>query len=487
MAKFCGKCGSPLNESGMCPKCSPREVNDTEKTVSAETFFARQAYEPAQVAAPAPNAWQDAAIAPKKGFSKKPIIIAAAAAVVIGALAFCAFFFHWFGLGKSGGSGDSIITSQQQAYVKTSYGKISNKMNLNELAEEPKKVDELFVWSDDGETVNLFSSSLAQEGDTFYGGDGDQISKLVRITVTGKNSAKIEPWVSKEQLNNSVLGYKGTFAYDIGYFAVDGDYIYGSVVGDLDYFAIHPELNYRVFRIDKSGSKIEFVGDESVRAKEMIVKDGWIYYVDNGYSRNDTYSTNDYSRAGLYKIKTDGSGKTKLFGEYDESSDMNRVTEGCVGGLTLFGDKLYFMNLYDEKSLVCRMNPDGSSLETLSDRGARCFTIDSSENKLYYITGEYLHMSPNPEQLCVLDLDSKNNSVIYGKISSDNHISVDEGYVYFSTNMKEDRRIDVNSAAAQYVFYNDTRKLEYDDFGFEKVVGDGEQTYCWKEYDKQIL
>ena len=274
----CMKCGSPLNESGMCPKCSPREVNDTEKTVSAETFFARQAYEPAQVAAPAPNAWQDAAIAPKKGFSKKPIIIAAAAAVVIGALAFCAFFFHWFGLGKSGGSGDSIITSQQQAYVKTSYGKISNKMNLNELAEEPKKVDELFVWSDDGETVNLFSSSLAQEGDTFYGGDGDQISKLVRITVTGKNSAKIEPWVSKEQLNNSVLGYKGTFAYDIGYFAVDGDYIYGSVVGDLDYFAIHPELNYRVFRIDKSGSKIEFVGDESVRAKEMIVKDGWIYY-----------------------------------------------------------------------------------------------------------------------------------------------------------------------------------------------------------------
>ena len=23
MAKFCGKCGSPLNENGLCPNCTP--------------------------------------------------------------------------------------------------------------------------------------------------------------------------------------------------------------------------------------------------------------------------------------------------------------------------------------------------------------------------------------------------------------------------------------------------------------------------------
>ena len=32
MPKFCGKCGSPLDENGLCPKCAP-----TQKEIRFET------------------------------------------------------------------------------------------------------------------------------------------------------------------------------------------------------------------------------------------------------------------------------------------------------------------------------------------------------------------------------------------------------------------------------------------------------------------
>ena len=47
MAKFCGKCGSPLDESGVCPKCDAQKVIETEKTTAADEAYAQPAYEAA--------------------------------------------------------------------------------------------------------------------------------------------------------------------------------------------------------------------------------------------------------------------------------------------------------------------------------------------------------------------------------------------------------------------------------------------------------
>ena len=215
MAKFCGKCGSPLDESGVCPKCDAQKVIKTEKTTAADEVYAQPAYEAAPgvqpIEAPAPA---------KKGIPKKPIIIAAAAVAVIGVLVFCAFFFHWFGLGKSGGG---IATSQQQSFVKTSYGNVYSGLNISEVSEEPANIDDMTITSGD-EALKLYSTSVAKDGDTFYGRNGSN-RDLVKMTVKGKNSGEIEPWVSEEQLKNSVLKVDGNVGYEYAYgnFIADGD------------------------------------------------------------------------------------------------------------------------------------------------------------------------------------------------------------------------------------------------------------------------
>ena len=439
MAKFCGKCGSPLDESGACPKCDAQIVIKTEKTTAADEVYAQPAYEAAPgvqpIEAPAPA---------KKGIPKKPIIIAAAAVAVIGVLVFCAFFFHWFGLGKSGGG---IATSQQQSFVKTSYGNVYSGLNISEVSEEPANIDDMTITSGD-EALKLYSTSVAKDGDTFYGRNGSN-RDLVKMTVKGKNSGEIEPWVSEEQLKNSVLGSDGgkRYAYDIGGFFADGDYIYGYVAGSADFMASHYDLNYRLFRISKSGDTIEFVGDESVRAYEFVESDGWIYYVDNGYTYESGRPDYDTSRVGIYKIKTDGSGKTKLSGDFEgEKGSYKDRNYGNAAALTVSGSKLYFLDL----------------------------------------TSGYYNVSMDVKKLCKLDLGTKEVEVCENVQVATIFYSMtyDDGYLYFDcdgTVMNgKYKRFSVSSGELQRIKYTDNRVVEYDDYGFEKVVGDGGRTVCWE-------
>ena len=290
MAKFCGKCGSPLDENGVCRKCGASVLTEADKTGK--------------------NPFHDSASAPKKkGFQKK-IIIAAAAVVVIGALVFCAFFFHWFGLGAQ--SKKDIVTSQGKACFDTSYGKYYRDINIEGIGTEDKIPDGTLV-DDELKKVTLLPS-FAQDGDTFYG--KHEISEqLCKFTVTGKDTAcKVEQWVSEEQLKNSVLKVDGNVGYEYAYgnFIADGDYVYNRVNSYKSKEKERYGLNYRIFRISKSGDTIEFVGDENVRASDFVVSDGWVYYVDNGYTVMDDKVKLDETRIGIYKIKADGSEKTKL-------------------------------------------------------------------------------------------------------------------------------------------------------------------------------
>ena len=89
MPKFCGKCGSPLDENGLCPKCAPtqkeiRFETDAVEYDHMEEPIQNEIKENIQIEQPLPK---------KKKNKLGPIIIAAAAVAVVGALAFCAFFF----------------------------------------------------------------------------------------------------------------------------------------------------------------------------------------------------------------------------------------------------------------------------------------------------------------------------------------------------------------------------------------------------------
>ena len=88
--------------------------------------------------------------------------------------------------------------------------------------------------------------------------------------------------------------------------------MYARVLGDSVFYTAHKALNHRLIRASKDGKKIEFVGGEDVRAVDFVVNDGWIYYADNGYVCEGNLFSFDYSRVGIYKMKTDGSEKTRI-------------------------------------------------------------------------------------------------------------------------------------------------------------------------------
>ena len=198
MAKFCGKCGSPLDENGLCPKCDAAKAAEENTTSEALT-------QPQPAAVPTVSGTDGKPEKPKKKFPVKAVVIAAAALAVIGALAACAFIFHWFGLGGSSDPSDSsdsnssqsgaVITSQWQLFHPSSYGKISY-FNLDLVTNTVQSEKDLSVTNENGDQI-FTGYHLAKDGDTFYGRYGDR-DGIYKITVTGEKSATtetLETWI----------------------------------------------------------------------------------------------------------------------------------------------------------------------------------------------------------------------------------------------------------------------------------------------------
>ena len=486
MAKFCGKCGSPLNEQGLCPNCAPAPAAPPAETVPEQSY---QPVVPAENT-PAPK---------KKKLPLVPVIIAAAV-VVVGALVACAFIFHWFGLGKDGKAGarDSYISTQTQAFMRTSHGKVFGRYNIDQITGDEKNVSSIMVFDlDDNTNIKNISYRMGRDGDTFYGIEGDNNSEWRKVTVTGENTAKREVWVSEDALNNSVLAFEGTYVRDVGYFSVDGDYVYASVVGDAEYFAIHTELNYRIIRADKDGKNIEFVGDEDVRASEFVVRDGWIYYVDNGYRLNGGKISFDIDCAGIYKVKTDGSGKTRIFDkiEKDKVDTSDDTRHNNAGGLTLCGDRLYFCDLSDGSSRLASIDLDGGDYKRC-DLSVEVFTLDPGNNKAYCIEGNFDKASPDKHTLYEVDLESGSSKSMELEIrNSRSGMTIDGGYLYICDMSRafrfEDRgyyRVSLSDFKVQSaeITEMEPRWVEKDEMGFQKEIHNAVYGVHWADLDKGL-
>lgn len=482
MAKFCGKCGSPMNEQGLCPNCAPAPV--TPPTPPA------QSYNPAPPAenTPAPK---------KKKFPLVPVIIAAAV-VVVGALVACAFVFHWFGLGKDGKAGakDSYISTQTQAFMRTSHGKVVGCYNIDEITGDEKNVSSIVI-TDGEDKIGMMSNRMGRDGDTFYGIERDDNYEWRKVTVTGENTAKREVWVSEDTLSNSVLAFEGTYVRDVGYFCVDGDYVYASVTGSAEYFPSHMELNYRIIRADKSGNNIEFVGDEDVRASEFVVRDGWIYYVDNGYRMNGKKSSFDIDCAGIYKVKTDGSGKTRIFDkiEKDKVDTSDDTRHNNAGGLTLCGDRLYFCDLSDGSSRLASIDLDGGDYKRC-DLSVEVFTLDPGNNKAYCIEGNFDKASPDKHNLYEVDLESGSSKSMELEIrNSRSGMTIDGGYLYIGDMMRAFRypdrgyyRISLSDFKVQSaeITEMEPRWVEKDEMGFQKEIHNAVYGVHWENQEKDL-
>ena len=132
------------------------------------------------------------------------------------------------------------------------------------------------------------------------------------------------------------------------------------------------------------------------------------------------------------------------------------------------------------------MSLDGSGAEILTREKAGKYTIDEKNDVIYYIATDYYNVSMDVKTLCKLDLGTKEVEVCENVQVATLFYSMtyDDGYLYFDcdgTVMNgKYKRFNVSSGELQRIKYTDNRVVEYDDYGFEKVVGDGGRTVCWE-------
>lgn len=392
--------------------------------------------------------------------------------------------------GSSANNG--YITSQEQFIHTTSYGSYACFVNLaydGDVIDYSNEADakKVLYYKENGEYVaeaRLFG--LGQDGNSFYGMVGNDRDAVYRYTVVDEHTANREIWLSAEQLSNSCLAVDTSIGYatTLSNFLADGDAVYALVKPSPEYWLAHLEVSERIVCISKDGTDIHFVGDEDVRATEFVVRDGWIYYADNGYVPGNGRIDYDESRIGLYRIKTDGTEKELLLSGGDASEENHF---GRAARLSLYGDSLYFLNLWDTaNSRLYRMGLNGGHPEMLLLGGIRNYTIDPSTNTVYYQPGDYatetsVYDVEDPMELCCADLDSQEVRTIWTTRQRTGYMllmAVHEGYLYYynyessggAGRMVLCHRINISTGEAQSL---ETRQ---EDAGFT-TDDDGNTTY----------
>lgn len=345
--------------------------------------------------------------------------------------------------------------------------------------------------------ITIFDEKSVYVDDVIYAQQDDITSELFKFEFTD-NPAEMERsiWVSEDTLLNSDVVINDNYGYsgNMRYWNADGDNIYFLCIPTPDYFQSEKSIAYRLGKISMDGKSIEFIGNETASA--YAVKDNWIYFYDNGY----TYQTNnfsiDYERAGIYKMKGDGSEKTLLLGGFEPDSE--RQYNDLCDKMNIYGDYLYFLD-YSAKgqSRVSRIKLDGSEYENVSNHGAYDYTIDMGSDNMYYATGEEGRSRVDDRtiyQACLKD-NTEKELFKYGSIGEP-IISFYKGYLYFknsgsfSTAVRNGKNKEISNVSGMrykidegkmerlYGYYEIEKTM---DGIFEKQTKNGPYFY-WEDY-----
>lgn len=383
------------------------------------------------------------------------------------------------------------VSSQDSVIHKTSYGTYVHYVNLayTDSAFEIESNWDKLIWTIyDGISYKGLPYRTAQDGNDFYGWHNADYSALYHYTALDESTAKAEVWIDSEQLKNSCLAHDNSRGYihTLSNFLADGDSIYAGVRFDPDYMINQPAFNGRLVRFSESGDAIEFVGDESVRASEFVVKDGWIYYADNGYVTDGSSIDYDDGKTGLYKIRTDGSEKTLLLSGSGSGEGYTRL--GNVGDLALFGEYLYFLDLSDGTgSYPARIKTDGTGYERLSDTSAYVYTLDTEKPDLYYETGEFGYETSEKKSVKMLSLDTKEEKTLYETERPFQTMTFCDGKLYYWNWVLNDilcyRTDPATGKTSQLVTRTEGEKhWEKDSDGKNKLVDESKTIVAW--YDE---
>ena len=156
--------------------------------------------------------------------------------------------------------------------------------------------------------------------------------------------------VSSNSFGNLLMNYPQYYNERI-YFLFIPDY---SNISNNEY----PDLWYKLGSCSKDGSDFKIY--DNINCTDYFIKDGWIYYYDNGYyydkSQSFDYSFNKQN-AGLYKIKIDGTESQLITKQFQHSQ---RYNNSC-SNLKVLGNYLYFVaDTHNINNKLCRVSFDGS-------------------------------------------------------------------------------------------------------------------------------
>ena len=485
MAKFCGKCGLPLDENGSCPICDHMEAAENALETDARApLLTGNPQSLVNKSAPVEQAAAKTAPPPSPPPSEKPkkkkkrviiplIIIILLLCALAGA-AFAAFHFHWFGLGESkqepsaAATADSapaatadeappikvnkppVASSQSSLYWQTSFGKLAG-VNLDLVREEPQPSSAVYPVDQSGLRVSVDFSDMATYGDKAYGFWDGYVDRLTVLTVTDRLTVKSETWITEEELDSSVLATPNAEHKHITQFfnwQADAEAVYAIT----DQIEQYPESSYRIVRFDKDTREISFISDENACVTEMTVDNGWIYYSDSGRAGavDNSDKSIDFERRGLFKIKTDGSEKTRLTEAFNSiPNSYSDSLDSDVANISVYNDRVYFINLQAESTL-CSINTDGTDFRQLSRDKADYYAIDPEKDMLYYRENA-LNTIPADKKffhLCRVDLsDNSVEELDDLKLATSTHLRFNamDGVLYLESSSSELGRYDVAS------------------------------------------
>lgn len=196
---------------------------------------------------------------------------------------------------------------------------------------------------------------------------------------------------------------------------------------------------FRLAKVKKDGTESEVL--DNIITDGFAIKDGYIYYYDNGYY-SDKIKDNivlakpiyDLSRAGIYKIKADGSGeKTLLHALPDKAMDgSNRA----VYNLAIYDDYIYYIDISESgKGMIYRIKTDGSGYQAVSSSCGYNYTVNG--NTLYYTDAErYTEPTEAAYHFIQADLSSGKEQTLFSfnKKAVDLKFQRYQDYIYFCDN-----------------------------------------------------
>lgn len=407
MGKFCGMCGTPLEEGWIaCPKCAHRVTQKSEKaeciTVVPEV---QRTPEPVAIPEPAPvvespvaqelpaesftfDETQSEVEKPKK--KKKALRITAVILAVL-VVAGSVFGVWWLFKPKT-----QVVAGKEYLLFENKYGEYLSTFEglvcLGDLEEYSPVFYDASV--ENPQIVKLDEKTAVVDEHLYIFGITGGVSKAKFVDST---TIEYDMWIDSKEFYEQ-LGESADYTHHRIRKVQESDgYIY---FNDDSYWTSEKrgsiERNTRIGRVCIKDEKVEWY-DEDITAKDFVVNKDYIYYSSNGLDAESGES--HIEDAGIFRVKTDG-GKIEKLLDVNDSAECG-YDESCYSDLSVYKSKLYFVDNTGDKRKLCVMKCDGGDYEIIAEECYKDYTID--KDKIYYT-------EKNDDEYSIVEMSTKNLS-----------------------------------------------------------------------------